>query len=96
MDKFKSLLQVIIAISVCVSMTLGAMHYFAKASDLQELRSDYEYSEIQARIWRLQDRIWDLESRYSANTPMHVQEELKRLKQEKFELEKQADRRKLQ
>jgi hypothetical protein len=61
---FKESKSVIAAIVIIVTATIGAISYFAKASDLNDLKQDYYQNKAYNRMMYLDNRINDLEARY--------------------------------
>jgi cbb3-type cytochrome oxidase cytochrome c subunit len=57
--------NLLIAISTIVAISLGAISYFAKAADLQNLQQDYYQNKMYQRLNYLDQRIGDLEIKYN-------------------------------
>jgi len=86
MKKYASIIAVIVSLVVIFSAGLGAMSYFAKASEVFELKLVMNYGFLEIRAKALQERMWDLEKQYGiakAKWPERVRIEYIKLQQER-------------
>ena len=60
----KDILQTIISVCVLFGIVFGAISYFAKAEDLDQLAMRLEQKIVNDQIMAIQQRIWQLEDRY--------------------------------
>ena len=100
MSKLKDYLGIIVAFAAVVGIVLGALNYFAKASELQmvEMRLDQkivadQVSQVQARIWTLEDRnqgkpCSDWKNQDEKNEYRKLQEQLRLLQEREKKLMK--------
>ena len=63
----------IAAIALTVTIiggTAGAINYFAKDSDLEELAMDFQQERKFNRMDRIEERMWTIKNSYRPETPM--------------------------
>lgn len=63
-QKLRENLQLIIALAAVFSLAFGAVAYFAKASDLDQVAMRLEQKIKADQIYYLQQRLWQLYDRY--------------------------------
>ena len=93
--KVKEYMGAFILIMGFLAAVAGACTYFAKASDLEDLRAAYMLDKTTQRYHAVQERYWALlkecERDSSQCTPA-VKEEIKHLKREMEELKRELDK----
>lgn len=86
MKKYTSFIAVIVSLIVIFGAGLGAISYFAKASEVFELKLVMNYGFLEIRAKALQERMWDLEKQYGiakVKWPEYIRKEYIKLRQER-------------
>lgn len=98
MSKLKDYFGLIIAFAATIGIVLGAVNYFAKASDVelvqlrleQKIVADQAY-DAQKQIWALEERNKDFGSDCSRWPDARDREQYRKLKNDLTDLQKQKD-----
>jgi hypothetical protein len=61
---YKSILAVVVSLIVIFGAGFGAFTYFAKASEVHELKLVMNYNFLEIRARALQERMWNMEKQY--------------------------------
>lgn len=92
--KIKENMQAIILIAAFLSVCAGGVGYFAKASDHNALAASYKFDKTTQRHNAVQERIWMLEDACKKGCSQAVLNEIKKLKLELKELERELSNKK--
>lgn len=88
METLKSKALAIVALATLISMSIGAVNYFAKAGDLRLVEMRLEQKIIKDDLRATEQRIWQLEDRLEERpNDKIIKEQIRILDQQKRNLE---------
>jgi len=64
LKKYQTIIGIVVSLIVIFGAGFGAVGYFAKSSELQELTMETSYKFLEIRAKDLQNRMWAYEDRY--------------------------------
>lgn len=90
--KLSLILGIVVALISVGAAAFEVDKRFAKAEQVQQIGWRLDHKIIKDRIEALQERIWNLEDRYSDKMTPEVLKEIRKLKHEKELLNKELDK----
>jgi len=85
MKKYSGVIGAIVSLIVIFGAGFGVVSYFAKSSDVFELKAEVNYKFLEIRAKDLQNRMWDYEDRYGEDKSKWPKDKLFKWKEWKEE-----------